>query len=163
MSTISSPGRAGVIRQARALSRLTAILIAGTFLLLAWPLALSLTLGRPPAGWSNLTELVPPLVYLLGLVQLRSAFVSIAAGELFGSATRRALSRLGAAMLLGATLQVVVMPNLIFWLMERGEGGGLLRFDVAAFSVGAIGAGLLLIVRLFDAAGEMEAELDGIL
>ena len=66
-------------------------------------------------------------------------------------------------MICGAALQVVVLPNVVFWLLDGAQGGGLLRFDVAAFSVGAIGAGLLLIARLFDAARAMATELDGIL
>jgi len=138
-------------------------LVAGTALLLAWPLALALAYGRVPGGWANWSELVAPLVYLWGLIRLRGAFARIATGALFAPAVRRALTALGIAMIVGAALEVVVIPNTLFWTLGPGHGGALLRFDVGALAIGAIGAGLVLIARLFAAAAAMSEELDGIL
>lgn len=152
-----------IARSARWLRDCTTLLVVGTGLLLAWPLVLALAYRRVPGGWANWSELVAPLIYLWGLIYLRSAFARIAAGALFGPAVHRALAALGMAMIVGAALEVAVIPNLLFWTLGPGHGGALLRFDVSALSVGAIGAGLVLIARLFAAAAAMSEELDGIL
>jgi hypothetical protein len=163
MSSIESEAPATVAAQARMLRRLTTTLVAGTGVLLFWPIVYAFACGRPITDWAVWAHFAAPVIYLWGLVQLRGAFAQIAAGDLFGPVTQRALSRLGVAMILGSALQAVVVPNLLFWLSSRKAGGALLNFDVAAFTVGAIGAGLLLIARLFGEAGNMANELEEIL
>jgi len=162
MSTPQSNVRS-IARDARRLRGLTTLLVVGTALLLAWPVALSIVYRRVPGAWADWSELIAPLAYLWGLARLRGAFAAIGVGALFGPAVRRALTGLGIAMMVGATLEVVVIPNLLFWVLGPGHGGGLLRFDVGAFATGAMGAGLVLIARLFAAAAEMSEELDAIL
>lgn len=165
MSTLFSPPIDEFVtrRLAARLRFATTLLIVGTTALLAWSEGVGLASGRPRGDGRVWAELLPPLAYLWGLVRLRSAFAAIAAGGLFGTTVRRALAGLGLAMIVGAALEVVVVPNVVFWLLGPGRGGALLRFDVGAFSVAAMGAGLLLVVRLFGTAAAMAEELDGIL
>ena len=149
-----------IVRLARRLRLMTTAFVVGIGSMILWSAGLGLLMGPKsvdPADWS---ELVPPLVYLGGLMQLRGAFSALASGVLFAPALERALLRLGVAMMAGAALQVVVIPNVLFWLLGPGRGGAMLRLDVAALSVGAIGAGLLLVARLIKAGRGMATELD---
>lgn len=163
MSSIELTRKSAVLARARLLRRLTTTLVAGTGALLLWPILYAIAVGRPITDWAVWAHFAAPVIYLWGLVQLRGAFARIACGDLFGPVTQKALARLGAAMVVGATLQAVLVPNLLFWFSSRNGGGALLNFEVAAFSVGAIGAGLLLIARLFGEAGKMANELEDFL
>lgn len=158
---MSSPVQStAIVRLARRLRLLMTAFVIGIGAMIFWSAGVGLLMGPASVDLVDWSELVPPLVYLGGLWQLRGAFSAVASGVLFAPALEWSLVRLGGAMMAGATLQVVVIPNMLFWILGPGRGGALLRLDVAALSVGAIGAGLLLFARLIAAGRMMAAELD---
>jgi len=158
----SPPAQADLRRHAARLRTAVTLLAGGTAALLLWSAALPVVFGTYGARPEALAEYLPSLVYLWGLFRLRGALAAIAAGELFGPAVERALRDIGVALVVGTALDILVLPNLLFWTLGPGHGG-LLRFDVGNFCAGAMGAGLLIVARLVRAAAALRDELDGFL
>lgn len=102
----------------------------------------------------------PAILYLAGLWQLRQAAAAVAAGGPFHESVVHAIRRVGACLMAGTAISLVVMP-----LLHRLFGQPyprLIEFDIVTLIVGGIGLGLAFLARLVDRAGAVQAELDEI-
>lgn len=157
---MSTADGTGLKRLAGRLRGAVTLLVAGIASLLALSQGVGIVHGYFPGRWDGWIAAALPAIYLWGLIRLRSGIGAVAAGELFGPAVERALRDLGAALLVGQVMELVVLPNLRFWLLGPGHGS-LLMFDPGGFAAGAMGAGLVLVSRLFRTAAAMRDELGG--
>jgi hypothetical protein len=112
-------------------------------------------------GLLRLVFALPAMGYLWALWAVQDALGRLAAGELFHATVVRALRRIGAGVLAGALLSVVGVTNLGRWI--TGGEGSYLYFDPSGIVLGVVGAALILLARVVEQAGRLQAELDEIL
>ncbi len=123
--------------------------------------------SRPPGSdvtTERLLRLVialPAIGYLWALWAVQDALARLAAGALFHATVVRALRRIGAGVLAGALLSVVGVTNLGRWI--SGGEGSYLYFDLSGIVLGVVGAAMILLARVVEQAGRLQAELDEIL
>ena len=120
-------------------------------------------LVRPVNGEHVLVSLIilaPQLCYLFGLWSLRSAFDELAQNRLFGEQLSRALSTLGAALIVGAVISIFFVTNLIRLIED--VPGGFLNFDLSAIVLAVVGGALVLLSRVMIKARQLKTELDEI-
>ena len=100
---------------------------------------------------------LPMLFYLWAIWDARQAIAAIGRGEMFAQVIPRLLGRVGLALFLGGVTNVFVGP----WLLWAfGWGVSLAYYDVAAITVGVVGATLILVAQLLREAVRMREELD---
>ncbi|MBV8685110.1 MAG: DUF2975 domain-containing protein [Alphaproteobacteria bacterium] len=150
------------LKTLRARSRLLAALVTLVFVVLALAQAMEVAVvasGRYP-HWQLLVYRLPMLFYLWAIWTIRRATVSLAQGELFDLVVPRLLGRVGLALFLGALVNVFATPLLLRAAAGRGP---VAHYDVAAITLGVVGATLVLVARLLAEAAAMRRELDEIL
>lgn len=113
----------------------------------------------PRLGVSAVTA-IPEAIHLAALWWARRALMELADGRLFTEVVVRALQRVGALLLIGSAMAVVLVPSLSAWL--GSPPGYLVAYDVSQVVIGALGLVLGLIGRLLQQASAIEAELEGI-
>lgn len=101
----------------------------------------------------------PVAAYLFAVWAVRIASDRLASGRPLDAVLPRLLRRLGAALMAGATLAVVVAP---LALRSMTGAGSYVVFDPAAFATLAVGALLLLLADLMRSAARWRTELDEI-
>lgn len=115
-------------------------------------------------AWRNLglqaTASVPEAIYLSALWWVRQALQSFTRGELFAPVVGQALHRVGIVLLIGALLNIFLVPILQHFL---GIGPGyLIAFDIEGIVLGAVGLSLMLLAHVLMRAAELQSELDEI-
>ena len=111
-------------------------------------------------NWLLLAEALPMPFFLAAIWSIRRAVLMVGAGAALRSLVSAMLARVGLALLLGGLAMVVAVPTIV-WL-TTGKGA-VLRYDVAAITVGVVGLGLMILARVVAEAEELQAELDEIL
>lgn len=107
------------------------------------------------------TFALPAVGYLWALWALQRTLADLSAGRLFHEAVARGLRHMGAGVLAGALANVFLVTNLARWITDGR--GSYLYFDLSGIVLGVVGAALLLIAHVVDAARAAQDELDGIL
>jgi hypothetical protein len=107
------------------------------------------------------TFALPAVGYLWALWALQRTLADLSAGRLFHVTVARGLRHMGAGVLAGALANVFLVTNLARWI--TGGRGSYLYFDLSGIVLGVVGASLLLIAYVVDAARAAQDELDGIL
>lgn len=115
----------------------------------------------------------PTLFYAWGLVAVSLIFVDIGKGALFGPAVGRGLRRLGAALIAGGAVNLIIIRVLHNAQVPHGFSDGTTRpfsgleFDPAYLVLILVGFALVLLAQLLQLAEayraratELEAELD---
>ncbi len=110
--------------------------------------------------WLSLVFALPACGYLFALWAVQRALADLAAGHLFHDTVAQAMRRIGAGVLIGALLNVVVVINLTRWILDGH--GSYLYFDLSGIVLGVVGAALILLARLIDQARALQSELDAI-
>jgi hypothetical protein len=141
--------------RSRLLRTLVDIVIAVLLLALVVELALVLRFGHPEP--QILLHRLPMLLYLWAIWNARQAIAAVGRGDLFGPVVGRLLARVGFALFLGGLTQVFFVPWLIWGL---GWGPSIAYYDVAAITVGVVGATLVIVAQLLRQAESMRRELD---
>jgi hypothetical protein len=98
--------------------------------------------------------------FLAAIWSIRRAVLMVGAGAALRSLLSAMLARVGMALLLGGLAMVVAVPTIIWFTTGNGA---VLRYDVAAITVGVVGLGLMILARVIAEAEELQAELDEIL
>lgn len=107
-----------------------------------------------------LVHRLPMLFYLWAIWNARQAIAAVGRGELFDMIVPRLLGRVGLALFLGGLVHVFVAPWLL-WLIHGRMS--LAYYDVAAITVGVVGATLLVVAQLLERAAKMRRQLDEII
>ncbi|HEY0052083.1 MAG TPA: DUF2975 domain-containing protein [Caulobacteraceae bacterium] len=118
--------------------------------------------GDGPHLLIGVIQSAPSFCYLWALWAIRRTFAQIARGVRFDAVIPHLLAQVGAALFVGAVLQVVVVTNLMR-LVAGPRHGAFLHYEPAAIVLGVVGASLFLLTRLLRTAGAMKAELDEII
>jgi hypothetical protein len=108
-------------------------------------------------GAQVLLHRLPMLLYLWAIWNARQAIAAVGRGDLFGPLVARLLGRVGLALFLGGLTQVFFVPWLLWGL---GWGPSIAYYDVAAITVGVVGATLMIVAQLLREAARMRQELD---
>lgn len=115
--------------------------------------------GATPVQWlSRVIWALPSLFYLFAVWSIGSAMGQLSKGRLIQPTLVQALRRVGLALGVGGVLSVFGVTNLIRLIGQ--SQGGYLHFDVAGMTLGMIGGALVLLGRVIDQAGRIQAELD---
>lgn len=108
---------------------------------------------------------LPSFFYLWGLWAIRRIFRDLAKGAMFQPAIGGGLTQLGWAIVGGAVVSAVAVPNLLRWSIQAGlitgttrPNQGLLHFDVAYLMLFLVGGAILLLARLLRVAAEYQEE-----
>lgn len=109
----------------------------------------------------SLVRVSPGLGYLWALWAVQRALADLAAGRLFHGTVARAIRHIGYGVLTGALLSVFAITNLS--RMVLGGHGGFAYFDLSGIVLGVVGAALILLSQVVDAARRLQDELDEIL
>jgi hypothetical protein len=108
-------------------------------------------------GAQVLLHRLPMLLYLWAIWNARQAIAALGRGDFFGAVVGRLLGRVGLALFLGALANVFFVP----WLLRAlSRGPSIAYYDVAAITVGVVGATLMLVAQLLRQAASMRQELD---
>lgn len=145
---------------------LSILMVAGVggIMVLTWigaPLIFWMRDGKDLFSTGHLRALVwfsPVAFYLFGVWSIGAAMGQLARGRLIQPTLASALRRVGLALGLGGVMSVFVVSNLTR-IIESGRGG-FLHFDVAGMTLGMIGGALVLLGRVMDQAGRIQAELE---
>jgi len=156
----------------------TATVLLGLVIVVAFLVTMGSAFRAPAVDQPELQVMyavywLPSLFYLWALVAIRRTFLDIGAGALFGPAVARGLRRVGWALLIGGTVNLIVIRVIQNSYLPRGFSTGEthlfrgLNFDPAYVMLILIGLALLLLGRLLKAAADhsaraerLEAELD---
>ncbi len=143
----------------RARSRLlrTLVDVVLTVLLLVLVVELASAVRGRHLGPQVLFHRLPMLLYLWAIWNARQAIAAVGRGDLFGPLVARLLGRVGLALFLGGLSQVFFVPWLL-WAI--GWGPSIAYYDVAAITVGVVGATLMIVAQLLREAARMRQELD---
>jgi hypothetical protein len=141
--------------RSRLLRTLVDVVLAVLLLVLAVELAAVLRFGHPEP--QVLLHRLPMLLYLWAIWNARQAIAAVGQGDLFGPLVARLLGRVGLALFLGGLTQVFFVPWLLWGL---GWGPSIAYYDVAAITVGVVGATLMIVAQLLREAARMRQELD---
>jgi hypothetical protein len=141
--------------RSRLLRTLVDVVLATLLLLLAIELVAMLR-GRS-SGPELLLHRLPMLLYLWAIWNARQAIAAVGRGDMFGPIIARLLGRVGFALFLGGLAQVFFVPWLLWGL---GRGPSIAYYDVAAITVGVVGATLMVVAQLLRQAARMRQELD---
>jgi hypothetical protein len=141
----------------------------GAMLVLMYVVAPGLTAVRgglpADAGRVDLLEraiwATPTLFYLYAVWSIGSALGQVSRGRLIQPTLSRALRHVGIALGLGGLLSVFGITNIS--RLIGGDQGSFAYFDVAGMTLGMIGGALVLLGRVIDQAGVLQAELDQII
>lgn len=144
--------------RSRLLAGLVTLVLAVLLLVLGIEL-LAIVRGRH-IGPQLLVQRLPMLFYLWAIWNARQAIASIGRGDAFGAVVPRLLGRVGIALFLGGLTNVFFVQWLLWAL---GWGPSLAYYDVAAITVGVVGATLVIVAQLLRQAVQMREELDGFL
>lgn len=128
------------------------------------PAAALLQHGGDAATWHvialRLIEACPQAIYLIALEWTRRALAGFARGDLFTPTVARMLDRVGATLVLGAFVELFLVPA-AQRLLESNPGYWI-AFDVSALVLAAIGLSLSVVARVLRRAAELQTELDEI-
>ena len=121
--------------------------------------------GEAPEGVRRFllvtTFALPASGYLWALWALQRTLADLSAGRLFHATVAHGLRQMGVGVLGGALANVFLVTNVARWI--TGGHGSYLYFDLSGIVLGVVGASLVLIAHVVDAARAAQDELDGIL
>jgi len=141
--------------RSRLLRTLVDLVLAVLLLVLAVEVAAMIRRADPRP--ELLLHRVPMLLYLWAIWNARQAIAAVGRGDAFGPIVARLLGRVGVALFLGGLAQVFGVPWLLWGL---GLGPSIAHYDVAAITVGVVGAALMIVAQLLGQAAKMRQELD---
>ena len=145
-------------RELRRRSRILAYLVTFVFGLLLFAAAVELAAmmrGRLTPHYLALRLPVP--FYLWAIWSVRRLIVAVGHGRGHEGVLATMLQRTGIALFLGGIAAVFVAPWAARLIWGRGP---LAYYDVAAITVGVIGASLVVVAYLLGQASQMRRELD---
>lgn len=144
--------------RSRVLRNLVTIVLAVLLFVLA--VELSMLMQGRHGGARFLIHRLPLLFYLWAIWNARQAIAAVGRGDGFGAILPRLIGRVGLALFLGALINVFFAP----WLsIALGWSSTIAYYDVAAITVGVVGATLMVLGQLLREAVLMREELDEIL
>lgn len=121
--------------------------------------------SAPDAGVRLFLYWLPSFFYLWGLWAIRRIFRDLARGGMFQPAIGTGLTQVGWAIVGGAVVSAVAVPNLLRWSIQTGlitgstrTNQGILHFDVAYLMLALVGGAILLLARLLSVAAEYQEE-----
>lgn len=149
-----------MIETLRARARILMWLVTVPFaclLLLALMLLMSLVWSQGRVAGTVLILYLPMYIYIWAIWMVRQALRSIARGAMFDQVVPRLLFRVGAALFVGALLNVFGVPAFTALFYGRVS---FIAFDGAAITLGVVGATLVVLSQLLAQASTMREELD---
>ncbi|MEO7635187.1 MAG: DUF2975 domain-containing protein [Sphingomicrobium sp.] len=108
----------------------------------------------------DLLSAIPAALDLAALWSVRQTLVAVAGGALFTPALSRLLRQVGLLLLLAAATTVLLAP--LLHRLAAADFPRLIEYDVANLVLGAVGAALMFLARLFEHAVDLQRELDEI-
>lgn len=156
-------------RRSRQFAVITTVL--ALIIITAFALTMASALTAPAADRPELPILYavywfPTLFYLWALVAVRRTFGDIGRGALFGPTVARGLRHVGWSLLIGGTVNSIIIHIVQSAFVPAGFSTGEthafrgLKFDPAYIMLILIGLALLLLAKLIAAAAEQRARAD---
>jgi hypothetical protein len=107
------------------------------------------SLGQPMLTLIYWASLLAPAFFLWALWAASGVLVRIERGDAFGPATVKGLKHIGAGLMLGALVLIVVQPSLLFLIANdfREMRGVKFAYDVENVTLALTGLVLVLIAR----------------
>lgn len=104
---------------------------------------------------------LPPLLFVGALLELRKALQEYEKGEFLSPRSAKAVRRAGEEAAVALLVQMIVVPSVLHWMDEHG-GPPVLRAEFSDWAMLAFVVGVAAIGRVLAIAADVKAENDEI-